>query len=67
MLRASVDEFTLVLQAPRDQKLELEDAEDWDSLANRLIIEFENKAKFVSILGSKMQAEKCPAGYVQGL
>lgn len=66
MLRASVDEFTLVLQAPRDQKLELEDAEDWDSLANRLIIEFENKAKFVSILGSKMQAEKCPAGYVQG-
>lgn len=66
MLRASVDEFTLVLQAPRNQKLDLEDAEDWDNLANRLIIEFENKAKFVSILGSKMQAEKCPAGYVQG-
>ena len=66
MLKASVDELTLVLQASRDQKMKLESESDWAKLAELMIIDFEQKAQLTSKLGSKVKLDKCPAGYTYG-
>lgn len=67
MLRASVDELTLVLQASRDQKMELENEEDWIELAQLLILDFESKAKLTSVFGAKNRIKNYPAGYTNGV
>lgn len=67
MLRASVDELTLVLQASRDQKMELENEEDWIELAQLLILDFESKAKLTSVFGAKNRIKNSPAGYTNGV
>ena len=67
MRRASVDELTLVFQASRDQKMELENEEDWIELAQLLILDFESKAKLTSVFGAKNRIKNSPAGYTNGV
>lgn len=66
MLKASVDELTLVLQASRDQKMKLESESDWAKLAELMIIDFEQKAQFTIIFGAKIRVQNCPSGYTYG-
>lgn len=66
MLKASVDELTLVLQASRDQKMKLESESDWAKLAELMIIDFEQKAQFTTIFGAKIRVQNCPSGYTYG-
>lgn len=66
MLKASVDELTLVLQASRDDKMKLEGESDWTKLAELMIIDFESKAKFTTVFGAKARAKNCPSGYTYG-
>lgn len=66
VLKTSVDELTLVLQASRDQKMKLEGESDWTKLAELMIIDFEQKAQFTTIFGTKTRAQNCPNGYTYG-
>ena len=66
MLKASIDELTLVLQASREDKLKIEDDSDWIELAEFMISDFEQKAQLKSTFGAKIGANKCPAGYTYG-
>ena len=66
MLKASVDELTLILQASRDDKMKLEGESDWTKLAELMIIDFESKAKFTTVFGAKARAKNCPSGYTYG-
>lgn len=62
-LKTSVDELTLVLQAPIADKIDFEDASDWIRKAENIITTFENLAKFATIFGKKQVQIKAPAGY----
>lgn len=62
-LKTSVDELTLVLQAPVADKLSFKKSSQWVGKAEMMIMTFENLAKFDSIFGSKHVQGKAPAGY----
>ena len=66
MLKTSIDEMTVVLQATVNEKLNLENNADWKKLANGIITEFEEKADLENIFGEKSEAQKCPEGYTEG-
>lgn len=65
MLKTSIDEITLVLQATLGEKLALED-DDWKNLASIIVGEFEKKAGLVKIFGKQAEAKQCPQGYTNG-
>ena len=60
MLKTSIDELTLVLQATVSDKLALENNKDWQRLANKIITEFEKKADLVAVLGDQQEEQNCP-------
>lgn len=66
MLKTSIDELTIVLQATVSEKLNLESNADWQRLATEIITEFEVKADLKNILGDQQEAQKCPEGYDKG-
>lgn len=66
MLKTSIDELTLVLQATVNEKLALKNNDEWQKLANQIIAEFEVKADLKNILGDQQEAQKCPEGYTTG-
>lgn len=66
MLKTSVDEVTLVLQATLGEKIALEDDDDWKELASIIITDFEKKADLVKAFGKKLEAKQCPQGYTDG-
>lgn len=66
MLKTSIDELTLVLQATVSDKLALENNKDWQRLANKIITEFEKKADLVAVLGDQQEEQNCPQGYNVG-
>lgn len=66
MLKTSIDELTIVLQATVSEKLALENKNDWKKLANKIIDSFEVKADLLSIFGERSEAENCPQGYSSG-
>ena len=66
MLKTSIDEMTVVLQATVNEKLNLENNADWKKLANGIITEFEEKADLENIFGEKSEAQQCPEGYTEG-
>ena len=66
MLKTSIDELTLVLQANVNEKLALKDNKDWQKLAMRIITDFEKDADLVRIFGSQIEEKNCPSGYAQG-
>ena len=66
MLKTSIDELTLVLQATVSEKLALGNNKDWSKLANTIIEDFEEKANLIAILGDRQEANKCPEGYTNG-
>jgi hypothetical protein len=66
MLKTSIDELTIVLQATVSEKLALENNNDWQKLANKIIKEFEKKADLVAILGDQQEEQNCPQGYNVG-
>lgn len=66
MLKTSIDEVTLVLQATLDEKMALEDDDDWKDLASIIISEFEKRTDLVKIFGKKVEAKQCPQGYTAG-
>lgn len=63
MLKTSIDEITLVLQATVTEKLALNNNGDWQKLAETIIKEFEKKANLCNALGEKSEAKSCPQGY----
>lgn len=66
MLKTSVDELTVVLQATVKDKLNLETNKDWQKLANEIIEVFSKKTDLVSVFGDQQEASKCPEGYDVG-
>lgn len=66
MLKTSIDEITVVLQATLGEKLALEDDDDWKDLVSVIIDEFEKKADLVKIFGKQVEAKQCPKGYTNG-
>lgn len=62
-LKTSVDELTLVLQAPVADKIAFKDASDWIRKAENIIVTFENLAKLTTIFGKKQVQIQAPAGY----
>lgn len=66
MLKTSIDELTVVLQATVSEKMTLESNTDWQKLAMQIIAEFEEKADLKKVLGEKLESEKCPEGYTTG-
>lgn len=66
MLKTSIDELTLVLQATVSDKLALGNNKDWQRLANKIITEFEKKADLVAVLGDQQEEQNCPQGYNVG-
>lgn len=66
MLKTSIDELTIVLQATVSEKLALENKNDWKKLANKIIDSFEVKADLLSVFGERSEAENCPQGYSSG-
>ena len=66
MLKTSIDEMTVVLQATVSEKLNLENKADWKKLASEIIVEFEEKAELVSVFGERSEVDKCPEGYKSG-
>lgn len=66
MLKTSIDEITVVLQATVSEKLNLESNADWQKLANEIIVEFEKKADLVAVLGDQQEEQNCPQGYNVG-
>lgn len=66
MLKTSVDEVTLVLQATLGEKLALENNDDWRGLASIIIGDFEKKTDLVKIFGKRTEAKQCPQGYTNG-
>ena len=63
MLKTSIDEMTVVLQATVSEKLNLENKADWKKLASEIIVEFEEKAELVSVFGERSEVDNCPEGY----
>lgn len=66
MLKTSIDELTLVLQATVSDKLALESDDDWQRLANEIIVEFEKNADLVNVFGNQVEEKNCPSGYNRG-
>lgn len=66
LLKASIDEFTLVLQAPVDVKLGFCNQNDWINYAESIIVDFEKIAQLDKVLGLKSNADNLPAGYTNG-
>ena len=66
MLKTSIDELTLVLQATIKDKLNLEKNDDWQKMANIIIAKFEKKADLKNVFGERSEAQKCPEGYTRG-
>ena len=66
MLKTSIDELTVVLQATVKDKLSIESNADWQKLANEIIADFEEKADLETAFGKKAEAQKCPEGYTIG-
>lgn len=66
MLKTSIDELTVVLQATVSEKMTLENNADWQKLANEIIAEFEAKADLKSVLGDRKEEKSCPQGYDKG-
>lgn len=66
MLKTSIDELTVVLQATVSEKMTLKNNADWQKLANEIIAEFEAKADLKSILGDRKEEKSCPQGYTSG-
>lgn len=66
MLKTSIDEITVVLQATVSEKLNLESNADWQKLASEIIVEFEKKADLVAVLGDQQEEQNCPQGYNVG-
>lgn len=61
---ASIDEITLVLFANEDS---IEELEDWEPYAEKMITEFARLANLEEIFGEKTDLEnKCPQGYSVG-
>ena len=66
MLKTSIDELTVVLQATVSEKLNLENNADWEKLANEIITDFEEKANLVNTFGIRNEESNCPNGYTNG-
>lgn len=66
MLKTSIDEMTVVLQATVSEKLNLENNADWQKLANEIIADFEEKTDLKKVLGEKIEEKSCPQGYSIG-
>lgn len=66
MLKTSIDELTLVLQATVSDKLTLESNDDWKQLADYIIADFEEKADLKNVLGNQQEEKNCPQGYTTG-
>ena len=66
MLKTSIDEMTVVLQATVSEKLNLENNADWQKLANEIIVEFEKKTDLKGIFGERVEEASCPQGYTNG-
>ncbi len=66
MLKTSIDELTVVLQATVKDKLSIESNADWQKLANEIIADFEEKSDLETAFGKKAEAQKCPEGYTIG-
>lgn len=59
-----IDELTLVLTVDRKMREEMEEPENWTTIAEKIIQEFEERAKLKTIFGEKSElTEKRPAGY----
>ena len=66
MLKTSIDELTVVLQATVSEKMTLENNADWQKLANEIIVEFEKTADLKNIFGERVKEASCPQGYTNG-
>lgn len=66
MLKTSIDELTVVLQATVSEKMTLENNADWQKLANEIIVEFEKKTDLKGIFGERVEEASCPQGYTNG-
>lgn len=66
MLKTSIDEITVVLQATLGEKLALEEDDDWKDLVGVIIADFEKKADLVKVFGKQVEAKQCPQGYTNG-
>ncbi|OXC33609.1 replication initiation factor domain-containing protein [Lactobacillus crispatus] len=66
MLKTSIDELTVVLQATVSEKMTLENNADWQKLANEIIVEFEKTADLKNIFGERVKETSCPQGYTNG-
>lgn len=59
-----IDELTLVLTIDKEIREEVEETENWETVAEKIIQEFEEKAKLEMIFGEKTElTENRPAGY----
>ena len=66
MLKTSIDEITLVLQATNKAKLKIKSPLQWIREAELIIIDFAYKAKLKKIFGNQQVEPNCPKGYVTG-
>lgn len=66
MLETSIDEITLVLQAPVEVKEKLKDEDEWKEEANSIITEFSCLAKLNEVFGSQQVEQNIPQGYTDG-
>lgn len=66
MLKTSIDELTVVLQATVSEKMALESNKDWQNLAMQIIASFEKNANLVSVFGVRNEESNCPNGYTDG-
>lgn len=59
-----IDELTLVLSIEKEIREEVEETESWETVAEKIIQEFEEKAKLEMIFGERSElTENRPAGY----
>ena len=59
-----IDELTLVLTIDKEIREEVEETESWETVAEKIIQEFEEKAKLEMIFGERSElTENRPAGY----
>lgn len=66
MLKTSIDELTVVLQATVSEKMTLESNTDWQKLAVQIIADFEKNANLLDTFGSQVEEKNCPNGYNNG-
>lgn len=59
-----IDELTLVLTIDKEIREEVEETENWETVAEKIIREFEEKAQLETIFGDRSElTENRPAGY----